>query len=97
MLEELGHPQTLSLVDTDNFMAYVLLTKSMNTKESKFVDMLFEWIKWHGAYDQFQHKYHLVNKNRAEHHNKHHPTQYHTKKVGITQYMSILHINRTKT
>jgi hypothetical protein len=45
MLEEMGHPQPPTPIQTDNSTAYGILNNKVNQKISKAMDMRFYWVK----------------------------------------------------
>ena len=45
MLEELGHTQPPTLMQTDNTTAIGIATKNVKQQQSKAMDMRFYWIK----------------------------------------------------
>ena len=52
-LEELGHPQPLTLMQTDNSIANALLTNKIMLKALKAMDMRFHWLSCRNAQGQF--------------------------------------------
>jgi hypothetical protein len=49
MLEELGHPQMRTPMQTDNSTAYALLTNKILPKALKAMDMQFHWLRCRDA------------------------------------------------
>jgi hypothetical protein len=45
MLEEMGHPQPATPIQTYNLTAYGILKNKVNQKQSTAMDMMFYWIK----------------------------------------------------
>jgi hypothetical protein len=43
-LEEMGHPQTCTPIQTDKSTAYALLTNKIMPKALKVMDMIFHWL-----------------------------------------------------
>jgi hypothetical protein len=53
MLKEMGHPQTCTLIQTDNSTFYALLTNKIMPKVLNAMDMQFHWLHCHEAQDQY--------------------------------------------
>ncbi len=54
MLEELGHPQTQTPIQTNNSTAHALLTNKILPKMLKAMDMQFHWLRCREAQGQFR-------------------------------------------
>ena len=54
MLEELGHQQTQTPIQTDNSIAHALLTNNILLKALKAMDMQFHWLQCRGTQNQYQ-------------------------------------------
>ncbi len=52
-LEELGHPQPRTPIQTNNLTAHALLTNKILPKVLKAMDMRFHWLRCRAAQDQF--------------------------------------------
>ncbi len=52
-LEEMGHPQTCTPIQTSNLTAHALLTNKILPKVLKAMDMQFHWLHCHEAQDQY--------------------------------------------
>jgi hypothetical protein len=52
-LEELGHPQPCTPIQTDNSTAHALLTNKILPKALKAMDMRFHWLCCRSVQDQF--------------------------------------------
>jgi hypothetical protein len=52
-LAELGHPQPLAPMQTDNSTVNALLTNKITPKALKAMDMRFHWLRCHNAQGQF--------------------------------------------
>jgi hypothetical protein len=53
-LEELGHPQMQTPMQTDNSIAHALLTNKILPKALKAMDMQFHWLRCHEAQGQLR-------------------------------------------
>ena len=76
-LEELGHPQTQTPIQTDNSTAHALLTNKILPKALKAMDMRFHWLRCRGAQDQYQFYWRPGTQNLADYWTKHHPASHH--------------------
>jgi hypothetical protein len=52
-LEEMGHPQTCTPIQTSNSTAHALLTNKIMPKALKAMDMQFHWLHCREAKDQY--------------------------------------------
>ncbi len=77
MLEELGHPQPQTPIQTDNSMAHTLLTNKILPKALKAMDMRFHWLCCRSAQDQYRFYWRLGTQNFADCWTKHHPKNHH--------------------
>jgi hypothetical protein len=75
-LEELGHPQTQTPMQTDNSTAHTLLTNKILPKALKAMDMRFHWLRCRNA--QFRYYWRPGTQNLADYWTKHHPASHHT-------------------
>jgi hypothetical protein len=71
-LEELGHPQTQTPMQTGNSTAHALLPKVL-----KAMDMRFHWLRCHDAQGQFRYYWRPGAQNLADYWTKHHPASHH--------------------
>jgi hypothetical protein len=76
-LEEMGHPQPPSPMQTDNSTASGIANDTVKQKRSKAIDMRFYWIR-----DRVRQGHYLVfwrkgKFSRADYFTKHHPTSHH--------------------
>ena len=53
-LEEMGHPQPLTPIQTDNSTAHALLTNRIRPKALKAMDMRFNWLRCREAQGQYR-------------------------------------------
>ena len=75
-LEELGHPQPRTPIQTDNKTAHNLLTNKIMPKALKAMDMQFHWLRCRNAQGQFRY-YWRPAQNLADYFTKHHPASHH--------------------
>jgi hypothetical protein len=76
-LEELGHPQTRTPMQTDNSTAHALLTNKILPKVLKAMDMRFHWLRCRDAQGQYQYYWRPGTQNLADYWTKHHPASHH--------------------
>jgi hypothetical protein len=76
-LEELGHPQTRTPIQTDNSMVHALLTNKILPKALKAMDMQFHWLRCCSAQDQYRFYWRPGTQNFADYWTKHHPKNHH--------------------
>jgi hypothetical protein len=76
-LEELGHPQPRTPIQTDNSTAHALLTNKILPKALKAMDMRFHWLRCRDAQDQYRFYWRPGTQNLADYWTKHHPASHH--------------------
>jgi hypothetical protein len=76
MLEELGHPQPPTPMQTDNKTANDLLTKKIMPKAIKAIGMRFHWLRFCEAQGQFRYYWRPSTQNLADYFTKHHPASH---------------------
>jgi hypothetical protein len=76
-LEELGHPQPWTPIQTDNATAHALLTNKILPKALKAMDMRFHWLRCRSAQDQYRFYWRPGTQNLADYWMKHHPKNHH--------------------
>ena len=76
-LEELGHPQPRTPIQTDNSTAHALLTNKIILKALKAKGMILRWLKCREEQEQFQYYWRLGTQNLADYFTKHHPPSHH--------------------
>jgi len=76
-LEEMGHPQPRTPIQTDNKTANDLLTNKIMPKALKAMDMRFHWLRCRDAQGQFQYYWRPGTQNLADYFTKHHPASHH--------------------
>jgi hypothetical protein len=76
-LEELGHPQPRTLIQTDNKTANDRRTNKIMPKALKAMNMRFHWLRCHDAQGQFCYYWRPGTQNLADYFTKHHPASHH--------------------
>jgi hypothetical protein len=76
-LQELGHEQPPTPIQTDNSTATGIANDSIKQKRSKAIDMRFYWIRDHVRQGQFHIFWKKGIHNRADYFTKHHPASHH--------------------
>ena len=76
-LEEMGHPQPRTPIQTDNKTANDLLTNKIMPKALKAMDMRFHWLRCRDAQGQFRYYWRPGTQNLADYFTKHHPASHH--------------------
>jgi hypothetical protein len=77
-LEELGHPQPPTPIQTDNSTAAGIANDTVKQKRSKAIDMRFYWIRDRVHQGHFHVYYWRKGSlNRADYFSKHHPATHH--------------------
>ena len=76
-LEELGHPQPRTPIQTDNKTTNDLLTNQIMPKALKAMDMRFHWLRCRDAQGQFRYYWRPGTQNLADYFTKHHPASHH--------------------
>ena len=77
-LEEMGHPQPPTPVETDNVTAAGFANDTLKQKRSKAIDMRFYWIRDRVRQKQFNIYWRRGSEgNKADYFTKHHPPTHH--------------------
>jgi hypothetical protein len=76
-LEERGHTQTCTQIQTNNSTAQALLTNKILPKALKTMDMQFHWLHCREAQDKFRFYWRPGTQNMADYWTKHHPSSHH--------------------
>jgi hypothetical protein len=82
-LEELGHPQPQTPIQTDNSTAYGVINNKIQPKATKAMDMRFYWLKDRESVEQFKYHWSPGKDNTADYWTKHHPALHHQYMRGI--------------
>jgi hypothetical protein len=84
-LIDMGHPQPLTPIQTDNACAAGIANDTVKQRRSKAIDMRFYWIKDRVKQGQFLVHWRRGADNNADYFTKHHPTSHH--RVMRSQYL----------
>jgi hypothetical protein len=76
-LEEMGHPQPHTHIQTNNSTAHTLLTNRILPKALKAVDMQFNWLSCRETQGQYRFYWRPGMQNLADYWTKHHPASHH--------------------
>ena len=76
-LEELGHPQPKTPMQTNNSTANVLLNNRITPKATKSIDMKFHWMGFIDAQGKFRFYWRSGTQNWGDYWTKHHPEIHH--------------------
>ena len=77
ILQELGHPQQATPLQTDNSMAEAVINGKIQPKHTKAIDMLFHWLCDCKCQSQFRIYWQPGKLNYADYWTKHHPASHH--------------------
>jgi hypothetical protein len=86
-LEEMGHPQPPTPMQTDNSTAAGIANKTVKQRRSKAIDMRFYWLIDRSDQKQFKIHWRKGADNNADYYTKHHPVKHHR-----TMRPTILHV-----
>jgi hypothetical protein len=84
-LIDMGHPQPLTPIQTDNACAAGIANDTVKQRRSKAIDMRFYWIKDRVKQGQFLVHWRRGADNNADYFTKHHPTSHH--RIMRSQYL----------
>jgi hypothetical protein len=97
ILEELGHPQPPTPIQTDNSTAEGIINKKVQPKRTKAMDMRFHWLRDRAVnQNQFRFYWRPGPLNLADYFTKHHPPAHHKnmRKEFLTPYQDLLELRR---
>ena len=77
VLEEMGHPQPRTPIQTDNTTAEKVINNKIQPKRTKAMDMHFHWLRGREAQGQFNIYWRPGNTNLADYFTKHHAPAHH--------------------
>ena len=80
LLEEMGHKQPLTPIQTDNSTAHSAVTNNIQPCCTKVMDMRFHWLWCRDSQGQFRYYWRPGPNNRADYWTKHHCAVHHIKK-----------------
>jgi hypothetical protein len=72
LLEEIGHPQPPTPMQTDNSTALGVVTSNIWPRQTKAMDMRFHWLRCREAQNQFRFFWRPGKTNLADYCTKHH-------------------------
>ncbi len=76
-LEELGHPQPPTPIQTDNQVAFGIVNSSIRQRRTKAMDMRFHWVQDRCSQGHFVVYWAPGRSNGADYFTKHHPAYHH--------------------
>ena len=82
-LEEMGHPQPKTLLQTDNTSAHQVVSNNVQPKQTKSMDKNFHWLRDRVAQKQFRYYWRPGPTNLGNYHTKHHPGKHHQNMCGV--------------
>jgi hypothetical protein len=77
ILEEMGHKQPPTPIQTDNAMAEAVCNGKIQPKRTKAIDMRFHWLRDRQCQEQFRIYWQPGKSNYADYWTKHHPAKHH--------------------
>jgi hypothetical protein len=80
LLDELGHKQPPTPIQTDNSTALGVVTNNILPRRTKAMDMRFWWLRDRDEQDQFRYYWRPGPTNRGDYFTKHHCSAHHTEK-----------------
>jgi hypothetical protein len=80
VLEEMGHKQPPTPMQTDNSTALGVVNNNIQPRRTKAMDMRFHWLRCRESQQQFRYFWRPGHTNRADYWTKHHCAAHHTQK-----------------
>ena len=77
ILEEMGHKQPPTPIQTDNSTAEGIVNNRVQPKHTKAMDMRFHWLRDRANQKQFRFYWRPGTTNRGDYFTKHHPASHH--------------------
>ena len=77
ILEEMGHKQPPTPIQTDNAMAEAVVNAKIQPKRTKAMDMRFHWLRDRECQKQFKFYWQPGKQNYADYWTKHHSAAHH--------------------
>ena len=100
ILEEMGHKQPPTPIQTDNAMAEAVCNGKIQPKRTKAIDMRFHWLRDRQCQEQFRIYWQPGKSNYADYWTKHHPAKHHkhTRQQFLTPHivLEMLRIEQNK-
>ena len=94
LLEEMGHPQPKTPIQTDNTTAIGVVTNNVQPRRIKAMDMRFHWLRDRAARDQFRWLWRPGTTNLADYWTKHHCPAHH--QAMRPEFLTLVKIYRCK-
>jgi hypothetical protein len=94
ILQEMGHPQPRTPIQTDNSTAEGVINSRVRPKRTKSMDMRFEWLLDREQQGQFKIYWRPGKTNLADYFTKHHPPSHHRNMRGefLTRVAELLRL-----
>lgn len=91
ILEEMGHKQPATPIQTDNAMAEAVINAKIQPKRTKAMDMRFHWLRDRECQQQFRFYWRPGKTNYADYWTKHHSAAHHVniRKEFLTPYVAL--------
>ena len=80
LLEEMGHKQPPTPIQTDNSTAHGVVTNNIQPRRTKAMDMRFHWLRCRDSQSQFRYYWRPGPDNLADYWTKHHCAAHHIEK-----------------
>jgi hypothetical protein len=80
LLEEMGHKQPPTPIQTDNSTAHGVVTHNIQARCTKAMDMRFHWLRCRDSQGRFRYYWRPGPANRADYWTKHHSAAHHIEK-----------------
>ncbi len=77
ILTKIGHPQPCTPIQTNNTTAEGVINNKIQPKQTKAMDMRFNWLSNQEAQGQFRIYWHPGKSNLVDYFTKHHPPAHH--------------------
>ena len=77
LLEEMGHKQPKTPIETDNSTAFGVVNNNIQPRRTKAMDMRFHWLRDRESQQQFKYYWRPGTNNRADYFTKHHCAAHH--------------------
>jgi hypothetical protein len=90
LLEEMGHPQPPTPIQTDNGTALGVINSNIQPQQTKVMNMRFHWLRCCEAQKQFRFFWRPSKTNLADYWTKHHCTAHHIKQCP--QILTLLRV-----
>jgi hypothetical protein len=82
MLQQLGHPQPPTPIQTNNLTAYGVINNEIQPQATKAMNMCFYWLKDRESVEQFKYHWRPGKENYGDYWTKHHPPLHHQYQCG---------------